>query len=180
MGMASVDSLYAPLAWQARALRDFNFVHVVVHTYEHYTVEAKTRYPGGRPAWIDPNNDRQEAPRACVGLVLKSLTQCHRELVEAIAQHQLDGDGRTGISKSKLLNVASQRMIASNVAKLTAMLNELRDHEVVAVRHAADGAALICLPYDLQMVRRLAELSRVPFEEESEDEGDAQSEDVDA
>merc|ERR1711920_935204 len=35
--MASVDSLYAPLAWQARALRDFNFVNVVVHTYEHYT-----------------------------------------------------------------------------------------------------------------------------------------------
>jgi len=179
--VASVDSIWAPLAWQAHALRDFNFVHVVAHTYEDYAVEAAARYPGGKPAWADPDSARQEAPKASVGLVLKHLTPNHRELVEVIARHQLEGGGRTGISRSKLLILTSQRMIAGTTARLATLLNELQDHEIVALKSASDGGALIYLPYDTNTVQRLSELSTTPFDdEESEEDGDAQSEQEEA
>mmetsp|Transcript_144521 Transcript_144521/g.402670 ORF Transcript_144521/g.402670 Transcript_144521/m.402670 type:complete len:526 (-) Transcript_144521:234-1811(-) len=168
---ASVDSIWSPLCWNPRCLRDFNFCREEVHTRESYETEAALRYRGGLPAWCDPSATRHRARKASVGLVLRSLTNSHRELVQAMAQHQLEAGGRAGLSQSRLLTLATDRMIATNVTKLRSLLNELRDHEVAVQRSGTDGCTLFHLPVDDRALQCLAE-GRLP-EEESEGESEA-------
>merc|ERR1719182_1317441 len=105
---------------------DFNFCYEEVHTYEGYAVESAARFPGGLPAWSGLGRDRRRAPKASLSLVLRSLTNNHRELVQAMAERQLESDSQTGISMSALLKITNDRMIAATVPKLKSLLNELR------------------------------------------------------
>lgn len=151
--IASVDSIWAPLAWTSKCLKDFNFVFEEVHTHGGFELEAAARYPRGLPAWCDPSADPQGARKASVGLVLRSLTNSHRELVQAMVEHQEGEGGPVGISTSKLLNIASDRMIVANVTKLRSLLTELKDHEVVTTRRAPDGSMLFYVPYSLDSLQ---------------------------
>lgn len=89
---------------------------------------------------------------------------------------QAEGGGRAGISISALLKITSERLIANNVMKLRSLLNELRDHEVVIQRNAADGGTLFHLPYDDKIVQRLKEGASLSNSEE-EEEDDAEDSD---
>jgi len=155
--VASVDNLFASLAWSSRALADFNFCHLQAHTHEDYWVEAQARFPSGMPGWLDPNADKSKGKKASLSLVLRSLTNNHRELVQAIAERQLELGGRVGISLSALLQIATDRMIAVHATKLRSLLNELKDHVVVVERQANDGSMLYQLPCGDNTMRRLAE-----------------------
>merc|ERR1712217_61774 len=79
---ASADSIWAPLAWNPRCLKDFNFCHEYINTRETYEAELAMRYAGGLPAWSDPNSDKFKQKKASLGLVLRSLTKSHLELVQ--------------------------------------------------------------------------------------------------
>lgn len=165
--VASVDSIWAGLQWSTSVLQNFNFCYQEVHTWEPYEVEVARRYPGGTPAWSDPCADRQSAPKASLGLVLRSLTGNHRELVQAIAEFQLGAGLHAGIPTGKLLAVATDRMIASNLTKLKGLLMELTDHEALVQRNAPDGSTLYLLPCDQKTLQRLAD--GLPPEDEDED-----------
>lgn len=175
--VASVDSTWAPLGWTPRVALDFMFCRMQVHTHESYTVEGAARFVGGLPAWADPNADRRRAPKARVSIVLRSVTNNHRELVQAMAERQLELGGRIGVSKSALLTIATDRMIATHAAKLKSLLTELKDHEVVCERVGADGSMLYHLPYDNQMLQRLADGTAL---DDSDDEGDGDNDAGDA
>jgi len=166
--VTSTDSVWAPLCWSSRCLRDFNFCREEVHTEASYDVEAAGKHPGGLPAWCNPNATKQQTQKASTGLVLRSLTNSHRELVQAMAQHQLEVGGRAGLSQSRLLTMATDRMFATNITKLRSLLNELRDHKVVAQRSAADGSALFHLPVDDRTLQRLG-MGQLPEESEGEE-----------
>lgn len=168
--VASVDSIWAPLAWNPRCLKDFNFCWEEVHTHDGYDAEAAARYAGGMPAWCNPSASRQRSSKASIGLVLRSLTSFHRELVQAMARHQLDDSGRTGISTNQLLAIASDRMIADNITKLRNLLNELKAHDMVVQRAGTNGCVLYLLRADLRTLRRLAE-GQAPDESEGEESG---------
>jgi len=154
--VSSVDNLWAPLAWTAAVAKDFNFFREEVHTFQGYETEINCRYPDGLPAWCDPSADRQQASKASIGLVLRSLTNNHRELCEAMAQNQLTEDGRGGISMGDLLTIAEDRMIASNGSKLRSLLTELKDHEVIMQRAGSDGGTLFFIPYRERVIQKLA------------------------
>lgn len=173
--IVSVDSIWATLMLSPHCLKNFNFCREEVHTFEKYIAEHHGRYPGGPPAWSDPTARRQRAAKASLGLVLKSLTRGHRELVQAIAEHQLKGGGgpRAGISSSKLLVITSDRMIAQNATKLRGLLEELQDHDVVAQKNSTEGGTLLYLTCDIKALTKLAE-GEDPEESdaESDNEGD--------
>jgi len=169
--VASVDNIWAPVAWSPKVLKDFNFCRDEVHTFDSYEVENVSRFPNGLPGWCDPCAAKYKARKTSLALVLKSLTRSHRELVQVIAEHQLEAGGRTGISQSRLLSEATDRMIASTTTVLKGLLNELRDHEVVALRGAADGGTLLYLTCDAKVLARLAN-GQEPEESEEESEHD--------
>merc|ERR1712050_251354 len=124
----------------------------------------------------DPNANRRQRPKAGLSLVLKSLTNSHRELIEGIAANQLAAGGGRGMSISRLLGIASDRMIAANVTKLKSLLNELKDHEVIALRTGPDGVTLYHLPFDEHTLQRLAKGE--PPEESDAEEEDSDNDDL--
>lgn len=168
---ASIDNIWAPLAWTSRCLKDFNFCREEVHTFESFELEHNMRYSRGLPGWSNPAATRQRAPKASLGLVMRSLTRSHRELVQAVAEHQLTAEGRVGISQSRLLTIAADRMIAANTAKLRGLLNELKDHEVMAQKCAADGGVQLYLTCDNKTLKRLAEGLEIDDESGDDESG---------
>lgn len=168
---ASIDNIWAPLAWTSRCLKDFNFCREEAHTFESFELEHNMRYSRGLPAWSNPLATRQRAPKASLGLVLRSLTRSHRELVQAVAEHQLTAGGRAGLSQSRLLTIAADRMIAATSAKLRSLLNELKDHEVMAQRCVADGGVQLYLTCDNKKLKRLAEGLEIDDESGDDESG---------
>jgi len=169
--VASTDSIWAPLAWDARCLKDFNFCREEVNTFAGYEVEATARHPRGLPAWSGLGQDKRRTPKASLSLVMRSLTNNHRELVQAMAERQLEPDSHAGISMSALLKVSTDRMIAASVPKLRSLLNELRDHEVVVQRGCSSvltAQVLFYLPFDERTLEKLADGKAL----DSDDEGD--------
>lgn len=166
--VASCDNVWAPLAWGPRCLKDFNFCREEANTFIGYEVEASARFPGALPPWSGLGPDQHRTPKKSLSLVLRSLTNNHRELVQVIAERQLANGGRSGISMSALLKVTTDRMIAASLPKLRSLLNELKDHEVVVQRGTLDGGVLFQLPCQERTLERLAEGEVL----ESEDEGD--------
>eukprot|EP00435_Cladocopium_sp_Y103_P030091 s3463_g7.t1 len=106
------------------------------------------------PNWVDPFTV-EVSSKVSMGLVLKSLTSNHRELVEVMAKNQLEGR-KEGISMPDLLVVAEDRMIANNLTKLRRLLNELTDHDIVVQRQGQDGTTVYALVAKEQLLRRLA------------------------
>jgi hypothetical protein len=182
--VASIDNIWATQAWDCRCMRDFGFVFKDVHTFAGYEVEVTARHPRGLPAWSGLGQDKQRTPKASLNLVMRSLTLNHRELVQAMAEEQLDTENNTGITIPALLKVSTARLIALSVPKLKSLLNELTDHEVVVQRgcsNAVTSQALYCLPFDERTLEQL----RDGKELDSDDEGgdavqgdDAADEDV--
>eukprot|EP00930_Biecheleria_cincta_P101567 TRINITY_DN93209_c0_g1_i1.p1 TRINITY_DN93209_c0_g1~~TRINITY_DN93209_c0_g1_i1.p1 ORF type:complete len:476 (+),score=92.83 TRINITY_DN93209_c0_g1_i1:51-1478(+) len=154
--VASVDHCFARAVWTCDLIKDFNFVREIVNTMQGYEVELKGKYPEGPPHWCDPSADRHQESKVSIGLVLRSLTNNHRELCEAMAKNQLTVGGKEGISTSDLLALAEDRMIASSITKLRSLLNELSDHEVVAQRSGADGGTLYWIPWKERILQKLA------------------------
>mmetsp|Transcript_156480 Transcript_156480/g.276407 ORF Transcript_156480/g.276407 Transcript_156480/m.276407 type:complete len:460 (-) Transcript_156480:114-1493(-) len=166
--VASCDNVWAPLAWGPRCLKDFNFCREEANTFLGYEAEAAARFPGALPPWSGLGPDRLRTPKKSLSLVLRSLTNNHRELVQVIAERQLANGGRSGISMSALLKVTTDRMIAASLPKLRSLLNELKDHEVVVQRGTLDGGVLFQLHCQQRTLERLAEGEVL----ESDDEGD--------
>jgi hypothetical protein len=170
--VASTDSILAPLAWNSRCLKDFKFVREEVNTFAGYEVEATARHPRGLPPWSGLGQGKRQTPKASLSLVMRSLTNNHRELVQAMAERQLESESHSGISLSALLKVSTDLMIAASVPKLRSLLNELRDHEVVVQRghsSAATAQVLFYLPFDERTLERLAEGKSLDSDDEAED-----------
>lgn len=154
--VASVDSIWAPLMWSPGTLRNACFWHEEANTFETYEAEAISRYPGGMPAWAKPHAGRAQAQTLRLGLILRSLTANHGELVAAMAEHQLEASGKKGITLSALLDITTDKMIANNTVKLKRLLMELRDHEVVVEKSAPDGSKLFKLSCEEHVLQKLA------------------------
>uniref|UniRef100_A0A7S1A8C5 Origin recognition complex subunit 2 n=1 Tax=Noctiluca scintillans TaxID=2966 RepID=A0A7S1A8C5_NOCSC len=171
--IASVDNMWAPLTWDPQCLQDFNFCREEVHTHEGYDFEVAMRYQGNFPAWSGLGEDRKTAPKASLKLVLQSLTNNHRELVQALAECQLSEKDRCGISQSALLTISSERMIAANTARLKNLLNELQSHDIVMQRPAANGGMLFYLNLPEKALRSLAEDATLDDSDEEGEDSDA-------
>ncbi|CAK9068714.1 Octopine dehydrogenase (OcDH) [Durusdinium trenchii] len=167
--VASVDHLWAAVAWSSDMLKDFNFSREEVHTMEGYEIELKGKYPEHPPSWSDPFTV-EVSSKVSMGLVLKSLTSNHRELVEVMAKNQLEGR-KEGISMPDLLVVAEDRMIANNLTKLRRLLNELTDHDIVVQRQGHDGSTVYALVAKDPLLRRLAQ-GEMPCDGEADKDED--------
>jgi len=157
--VASIDSIWSPLTWDSRCIKDFNFCRQEATTPSGYEVESTARHPRGLPPWSGLGQDKRRTPKASLSLVLRSLTNNHRELVQAMADRQLERDCHAGISISALLKISTDLMIAASVPKLRSLLNELRDHEVVVQRGCSSvvtAQVLFYLPFDERTLERLS------------------------
>eukprot|EP00747_Dinoflagellata_sp_TGD_P164576 gnl/TRDRNA2_/TRDRNA2_184689_c0_seq1.p1 gnl/TRDRNA2_/TRDRNA2_184689_c0~~gnl/TRDRNA2_/TRDRNA2_184689_c0_seq1.p1 ORF type:complete len:470 (-),score=83.60 gnl/TRDRNA2_/TRDRNA2_184689_c0_seq1:217-1566(-) len=170
--VASVDNMWASesVVWDGHCLKDFNFVRETVRTYEDYEVEIAGRYVEGDPAWTGLGVSRAQVHKASLSLVLKSLTDNHRELVAIIAKQQLAPGGRSGISMSALLKLTSAKMIAKTSTKLSHLLTELKDHETVTVKNGQDGGKLFILPYSDSVLKKLADGDPLASDDEGDDD----------
>jgi hypothetical protein len=166
----SVDNILAPLLWRSTNLEDFNFFRVEVHTFEGYQREFASRFSKGMPGWCDPESPCRGQSRASVGVVLRSLTDRHRELVTEMAEHQLSAGGRSGLSQSRLLEMAKDLMIAHSASKLRSMLNELVDHNIVVERVGSEGCVLLFLTSETKVLQKLAK-GQLPESDDENDEG---------
>jgi len=156
--VASIDSIWSSLSWDCRCLKDFNFAFKEVQSFAGYEVEATARHPRGLPPWCGLGVDKRRTPKASLNLVMKSLTNNHRELVEAMAEEQLEAENSAGISIPALLKVSTDRLIALSVPKLKGLLKELIDHEVVVQRGCSSSVtsqALFALPFDEHTLQQL-------------------------
>jgi len=174
---ASVDSIWESLGRDATTQKRFGFCRVAAHTLECYETESRARYPAGLPAWTGLGAQQSSSPQASLSVVLRSLTNNHRELVEAIAERQLEsGTGRnTGVSLKALLEVATERLICNTLPKLRVLLKELQDHEVVVQKSAADGVTNFHLPYETRILERLKQMKFGESLTDSEDEDESAS-----
>jgi len=172
--VASIDSIWSPLAWDCRCLKDFNFAFKEVQCFAGYEVEATARHPRGLPPWCGLGADKRRTPKASLSLVMKSLTNNHRELVEAMAEEQLEAENSAGISIPALLKVSTDRLIALSVPKLKGLLNELIDHEVVVQRGCSASVtsqALFALPFDERTLQQLRDGEALDSDAEDGDGG---------
>jgi hypothetical protein len=153
-------------------LKDFNFCREECNTFLGYEVESAARFSNGLPPWTGLGHDKRRTPKASLSLVLRSLTNNHRELVQAMAKMQLESGSRGGVSLSALLRESTDRMIAATVPKLRSLLNELRDHEVVIQRNssAVGAQVLFSLPFDDRMLTKLAENANIDSDDEAEED----------
>jgi len=175
--IASVDSIWAPLAWDTRTARNFNFSREVVHTHQGYETEADVRYPSGLPMWTGLGKDHQGSTDKSLALVLRSLTNTHRELVTFIARAQTKGNSR-GMQFSTLLQECEKRMIATSSSKLRHLLKELTDHEVVSLKAMPDGSQLYHLKFDSKTLMQLAR-GRAATGNVGDNDGDDEEEEED-
>jgi len=172
--VASVDDIWADLNWAPRCRKEFNFVRELAHTFESYEAEVTARYPNGLPSWADPAAEGKAVTKTSLGVVLRSLTQTHRDLVKALAEHQLEAGGRTGITNWRLLDTARDRMIALDANRLKGLLRELQDHQVIAQRGATDGVStLMYLTCSTKVLQKLAEGDDIELSDEEASGGEA-------
>lgn len=168
--VASVDSIWAPLLLSPHTLKNFNFSREEAHTFKSYDVEVTARYPGG----FEDSTGKGQAPKACLGVVLKTLSPVHTELVQIIAEQQLANGGLSGISVSQLLEKTADHMIASTSTRLRVLLNELKDHKVVVESKGAGDTVLLTLTCSAKVLQRLAD-QRHPDASDGSDESDKEN-----
>lgn len=170
--VASIDNMWAPMSWDSQIVSDLNFVFIDVHTFASQRLELVARHGRGLPAWCGLGKEEKRSAKATLGIVMRSLTDNHRELVQAMAQKQLETENNTGIPMPVLLKVSIDRMIALDVSKLKNLLKELLDHEVVVQRGCSStvtSQALFGLPFDARTLEKLADGETLDSDDEGAD-----------
>jgi len=170
--VASIDNMWAPMSWDSQIISELNFLFKDVHTFASQRLELVARYQRGLPAWCGLGKEEKRSAKASLGIVMRSLTSTHQELVQAMAEEQLETENNTGIPMPALLKVSTDRLIASSVPKLKNLLKELIDHEVVVQRGCSStvtSQALFCLPFDARTLQKLADGEALDSDDEGAD-----------
>eukprot|EP00347_Sterkiella_histriomuscorum_P017627 403348615 len=146
MLITSVDHIKSNMLWSDKILDNYNFYSIQIDTFEDYDVELDYQ-----PPLFSYKNDNEE-----LGLqfVLKSMTKTQIQIIQIIAQYQLENDLR-GISMKILVSYCVESMIAYSTKTIKDMLSEAFDHKVLIYKPDANGENLILLNYPQIILERL-------------------------
>ncbi|CAN6672729.1 origin recognition complex subunit 2 [Trichomonascus vanleenenianus] len=153
--VASVDSIRAPLLWDAAKLAQFNFLWHDLTTFELYSTETSF----GEPLSLGRNEKTVGVKGA--KYVLASLTRNEKHLYRILACHQLEtmteslsqDDSSTpgsvvyGIEFKLFYQRCMAELITSNELNFRTMLTEFIEHRMAVLSREASGTEVVYIPY---------------------------------
>jgi origin recognition complex subunit 2 len=85
--------------------------------------------------------------------VLSTLVSNAREVFKVLAAQQLEDPTAAGVSYPMLLRVVRERYIMTGEQGLKSVLAEFRDHELIKFRAGPDGAEVMFVPMEPDMLQ---------------------------
>jgi origin recognition complex subunit 2 len=85
--------------------------------------------------------------------VLSSLVSSAREVFKLLAGQQLEDPEAPGVSFPALLRMVRERFITNSEHALKSVLTEFRDHELIKLRMGPDGAEVMYVPMEPDVLR---------------------------
>eukprot|EP00882_Tetradesmus_deserticola_P010029 GHRQ01010596.1.p1 GENE.GHRQ01010596.1~~GHRQ01010596.1.p1 ORF type:complete len:199 (+),score=98.09 GHRQ01010596.1:202-798(+) len=150
--LASIDHVNAALLWDNRTAAAFNWLWLDVTSYAAYKAETSSMLP------ILTSCKQSAAKRGAV-TVLSSLVSSAREVFKLLAGEQLEDPDAPGISFPALLRMVRECFITNSEHALKSVLTEFRDHELIKLRMGPDGAEVMYVPMEPDVLRNaLAEM----------------------
>ncbi|KAG0235740.1 Origin recognition complex subunit 2 [Actinomortierella wolfii] len=162
--LATLDHINAALLWDAVKAARFEWVWHELTTYENYLTE--TSFENSILV------RRGELGARGVQFVLASLTSNGKGLFRILAEHQINADrelqqlqggigGRNladlGMSYHALFQKCLENFLVSNAVTFRSQLTEFRDHQIVQSRKGPDGAEMLHIPLESDVLEGILE-----------------------
>jgi hypothetical protein len=96
---------------------------------------------------------KQSATKRGATTVLSTLVSNAREVFKVLAAQQLQDPTAAGVSYPMLLKVVRERYIMTGEQGLKSVLAEFRDHELIKFRAGPDGAEVMFIPMEPDMLQ---------------------------
>ncbi|KAG0254783.1 Origin recognition complex subunit 2 [Actinomortierella ambigua] len=170
--LATLDHINAALLWDAVKVARFNWIWHELTTYENYLTE--TSFENSIMV------RRGELGARGVQFVLASLTSNGKGLFRIMAEHQIamdrelqqlqpgqggNGGGGAvsrnladlGMSHHALFQKCLENFLVSNAVTFRSQLTEFRDHQIVQSRKGPDGAEMLHIPLESDVLEGILE-----------------------
>lgn len=85
--------------------------------------------------------------------MLSSLVSSAREVFKLLAGQQLEDPEAPGLSFPALLKLVRERFILNSEQALKSVLVEFKDHELIKLRMGPDGAEVLFVPMEPDVLR---------------------------
>ena len=162
--VASVDHLDSPTLWDLPVSTNFSWIWKEVHTYRPYQREL---------VLLSDSELRKKSPKAAsrgeeeqnarVMEVLKNVAPRHAEVVQILAQLQLNRLKTKWVDYADFRDECKRRYVVNKESQLQPFLAELEDHRLI-VSDTVDGRECVCIPYNNEKLHEILAYKR--------DEGD--------
>lgn len=146
--ISSIDHINSSILWDQITLHNFNWMYYDCTTYLPYDKELTSN--------ITIISKEQSLKESGIVYILQSLTPNHRELLQFLAEYQLNSKKTKGIIYIDLYQHCRDEMIVNSDRALKNMLHELQDHELLSHSSSHDGKEYIYLTVSQQMLEKLA------------------------
>ncbi|KAF6258564.1 origin recognition complex subunit 2-domain-containing protein [Scenedesmus sp. NREL 46B-D3] len=144
--LASIDHVNAALLWDNRTAAAFKWLWLDVTSYATYKAETSSTLP-------ILTSCKQSAAKRGAATVLSSLVSSAREVFKLLAGQQLEDPEAPGVSFPALLRMVRERFITNSEHALKSVLTEFRDHELIKLRMGPDGAEVMYVPMEPDVLR---------------------------
>merc|ERR1719491_2437026 len=142
--VASMDHIHGLLLWDRNHLSMLHWIYHELTTFEHYA--AETEFAATQSIKVTQSKEQ--------GLehVMSSLTPQHRDIIENLAEHQIESGG-DGLSEAQWYEKCMNAMLVSNTLKFQQYITEFLDHHVIQ-KQVAKGNVLYVIPYDRNVIQQ--------------------------
>uniref|UniRef100_A0A383W8S0 Origin recognition complex subunit 2 n=1 Tax=Tetradesmus obliquus TaxID=3088 RepID=A0A383W8S0_TETOB len=144
--IASIDHVNAALLWDNRTAAAFKWLWLDVTSYAAYKAETSSALP-------ILTSCKQSAAKRGAATVLSSLVSSAREVFKLLAGQQLEDPEAPGLSFPALLKLVRERFILNSEQALKSVLVEFKDHELIKLRMGPDGAEVMFVPMEPDVLR---------------------------
>ena len=143
--IASMDHIHGLLLWDRNDLSSFHWIYHDLTTFEHYFYEME--FEKDETIKLSNNNTNHGLEH-----IMSSLTPLHRDIIEHLAQHQIDNDG-VGLPDTKWYEMCEDSMLVSNTLKFKQYITEFIDHKVI-IEQQVHGDMLFTIPYSAKVIQK--------------------------
>eukprot|EP00484_Ammonia_sp_Unknown_P027591 CAMPEP_0197033466 /NCGR_PEP_ID=MMETSP1384-20130603/11860_1 /TAXON_ID=29189 /ORGANISM="Ammonia sp." /LENGTH=409 /DNA_ID=CAMNT_0042463273 /DNA_START=22 /DNA_END=1251 /DNA_ORIENTATION=- len=145
--VASMDHLHSLLLWDRNDLAMFHWIYHEVSTYQHYVHEMEFE----REATIQMQ-DGDESGNHGLQHIMSSLTDQHRDIIQILAEAQLENNDGVGLTHSEWYRLCEDAMCCTNTLKFEQYIGEFKDHNVIRQDSARD--IVYTIPYSKQVIQK--------------------------
>ena len=158
--VASVDHLDSPTLWEIKVSTNFSWIWKEVHTYRPYQRELVSLSGMElRKKSAKATKRVEEEQNARVMEVLKNVAPRHAEVVQILAQLQLDKVNSKWVEYTDFRDECKRRYVVNKESQLQPFLAELEDHRLL-VSDTVDGRECVCIPYNKNKLHEILAFNR--------------------